>query len=78
MADQKQNHELELEKMDQVSGGWVNQKQVKAKGIRGWFGGKDTVYDVTDENSGQVVQTFNNLNDALKLDRRLNTNTRKD
>lgn len=67
--DKKGKKELNPEEIDQVSGGAINER-VERGGLFNLQ--KYRMYDVTRNDTGKVVTSFKNLDDAYNLDQYMN------
>ena len=77
MQDKKDKNgkkELNPEEIDQVSGGAINERTEKY----GFLNLKNRrMYDVTRDDTGEVIKSYDNLNQAYDLDRYMNPDKKR-
>lgn len=79
IENKREDNVKELNKeLEDVSGGGLRErKKVTNKGFLGIGKKTKTYYDVTRDDTGEVVATFTNLTKANELDNYMNTNKRR-
>ncbi len=72
--DKKGKKELNPEDIDQVSGGAINERVERG----GLFNLKKyRKFDVTRDDTGEIIKTYDNLNQAYDLDRYMNPDKKR-
>ena len=72
--DKKGKKELNPEDIDQVSGGAINER-VERGGLSNLK--KYRKFDVTRDDTGEIIKTYDNLNQAYDLDRYMNPDKKR-